>query len=151
MKQKEPEALAAALEAHPDYRVLRRLDVTQAWPALGGSEVSQAVVLDTETTGLDPAADEVIELALVKFEYSRATGEIGRVLEVYDGLECAQGAARFGARAVAQDLGDRIRIRDQGRPESARVSVGSGSKGLVSGCRGGGAGGGGRVAQGNRV
>jgi DNA polymerase-3 subunit epsilon len=87
MKEKGLEALAARLEGHPDFRVLRRLDVAREWPALQGEEVSQAVVLDTETTGMDATSDKVIELALVKFEYSRSSGEVGRVLDVYDGLE----------------------------------------------------------------
>ena len=81
------EALAGRLEAHPDYRVLRRLDVAREWPALSGSDVACGVVLDTETTGMDAERDKVIELALVKFEYDRNSGEVGRVLAVYDGLE----------------------------------------------------------------
>ena len=87
MNVKDAEKFAAELEAHPDYRVLRRLDVTRTSPALAGADVSQAVVLDTETTGMNSEKDKVIELALVKFEYSRETGEVGRVLGAYDGLE----------------------------------------------------------------
>jgi DNA polymerase III subunit epsilon len=87
MNGRDLETLAAQLDGHPNYRVLRRLDVAGEWPALEDADVSRAVVLDTETTGLDSATDKVIELALVKFEYSRATGEVGRVLGDYDGLE----------------------------------------------------------------
>ncbi len=87
MADRDAEALAAELERYPNYRVLRRLDPTLECPGVGGNQIGHAVILDTETTGMDPAADKVIELALVKFEYCRATGAAGRVLEVYDGLE----------------------------------------------------------------
>jgi len=84
---KDIEALLGRLEAHPDYRVLRRLDLTYPGEALSGAQVSHAVVLDTETTGMDLDRDRVIELGLVKFEYDRDSGAVGRVLGVYDGLE----------------------------------------------------------------
>ena len=87
MTAPDAEALAARLAEHPDYRVLRRLDVAREWPAVTGRGAGFAVVLDTETTGMDPATDKVIELALVKFEYSRESGAIGRVFDAYDGLE----------------------------------------------------------------
>src|SRR5512134_1075646 len=83
----EPETMAAQLEEHPDYRVLRRLDTSREWPALAGPTVRRAAIVDTETTGTDPASDKVIELAIVVFEYCRATGVAGRVLGRYDGLE----------------------------------------------------------------
>ena len=83
----EFEVMAAKLAAHPDYRVLRRLDVTRQRPALAGPTVRRAAIVDTETTGTDPTADKVIELAIVVFEYCHATGTVGRVLETYDALE----------------------------------------------------------------
>jgi DNA polymerase-3 subunit epsilon len=67
--------------------VLRRLDTARIVPALAGPTVRRAVVVDTETTGTDPAVDKVIELAVVAFEYCHATGIVGRVLGSYDGLE----------------------------------------------------------------
>jgi len=86
-REERSETIAVELEAHPDYRVLRRLDTARSVPALAGPTVRRAVVVDTETTGTDPAVDKVIELAVVAFEYCHATGTVGRVLGSYDGLE----------------------------------------------------------------
>lgn len=83
----ELEALAARLAAHPDYRVLRRLDAARQRPALAGPTVRRAAIVDTETTGTDAATDKVIELAIVVFEYCHASGTVGCVLDTYDGLE----------------------------------------------------------------
>ena len=79
--------MAAKLAAHPDYRVLRRLDTMRQRPALAGPTVRRAAIVDTETTGTDSTVDKVIELAIVVFEYCHATGTVGRVLETYDALE----------------------------------------------------------------
>jgi DNA polymerase-3 subunit epsilon len=74
-------SMANALEHSGDYRVLRRL-VPRALskPPLDGSKI--AVLLDFETTGLDTAKDEVIELGMIKFTYSDR-GEITAVVDTF--------------------------------------------------------------------
>jgi DNA polymerase-3 subunit epsilon len=82
-----PEAMAAVLEAHPDYQVQRRLKPRLQWPAAGSGDVTRVVILDTETTGLDAAKEVVIELALLRVDIDNLTGlPVGEV-QVYDGLE----------------------------------------------------------------
>lgn len=80
-------AAVALLEAHPDYRVLRRLEVATDFGVRPAAPLLSAVVIDTETTGMSRDGDQIIELALLRFEYSAATGEIARITEVYSGLE----------------------------------------------------------------
>ena len=80
------EAMARTLEAHPDYRVLRRLVPRLVFPAATGP-VATLLVLDTETTGLNAARDKVVELALLRVTVDLATGEPVGAVQVYDGLE----------------------------------------------------------------
>jgi DNA polymerase-3 subunit epsilon len=107
----EIEALAQELERHPDYKVLRRLTHTSVFnPALAGNKLCRGVVLDTETTGFDPQHDKVIELGMLLFDFDPVTGEIHKVLDVFDELEdrripnstrdhcCASHHRRDGAR-----------------------------------------------------
>jgi len=77
----------ALLEAHPDFRVLRRLAPAADFGVRPGGSTATAVVLDTETTGMSREGDQIIELALVRFEYAVETGDIARVTDVYSGLE----------------------------------------------------------------
>ncbi len=81
------QASAKALEAHPDYRVLRRLQPRLLWPPAQGQDVVRVMVLDTETTGLDHAKDKIIELALLRVDVDRATGLPAGPVQVYDELE----------------------------------------------------------------
>jgi DNA polymerase III subunit epsilon len=64
-------------EASPDFRLLRRIPAPRDWPSGDpAGETHRGVFVDTETTGLDLDTDEVIELALLPFEYERDTGAI---------------------------------------------------------------------------
>lgn len=82
-----PEALAQVLEAHPDYRVLRRLVPRKTFGHKAKGTKAKVLVLDTETTGLDWRKDKVIELALLLVEVDVDTGLPLKVLDVYDELE----------------------------------------------------------------
>lgn len=83
----DAERMAQALDAHPDYRVMRRLVPRVQWPQPTAMRVCTVVVLDTETTGLDASKEKIIELALLKVQIDLDTGvPIGEVT-VYDELE----------------------------------------------------------------
>jgi DNA polymerase-3 subunit epsilon len=62
-------AMAETLAKSPDYRVLRRLTPRTEFASSDGQVTKTVILLDVETTGLNTARDEVIELAMVKFTY----------------------------------------------------------------------------------
>jgi len=57
-----------------------------------------AAYIDCETTGLDAAKHELIELALVLFAYEPATGEVIGIVEEYTGLREPKGRIDDAAR-----------------------------------------------------
>lgn len=74
----DPEALAAALDGHRDYRVQRRVDGMDRRLRRGPRPAGLVgLVLDTETTGRDHRRHEVIELAMQRFLLDDA----GRIVE----------------------------------------------------------------------
>ncbi|MDA9406209.1 3'-5' exonuclease [Bradyrhizobium sp. CCBAU 45384] len=73
-------AMAEALSRSPDYRILRRLVARPRCMPTVGQGVRTGILLDTETTGLDHAKDEIIELGMVKFDYTQD----GRIVGVRD-------------------------------------------------------------------
>jgi DNA polymerase-3 subunit epsilon len=82
------EAMAQALDQHPDYKVLRRLVTKKEFhPTAPGQILQRGVVLDTETTGLSVDVDQVIELGMIVFEFDPVQGTIHSVVDVFDELE----------------------------------------------------------------
>ncbi len=70
--------MARALQESGEYRVLRRLVPRSRIEEADGQPTRQGLFVDVETTGLDPANDEIIELAMTRFTF----GLDGRIYEV---------------------------------------------------------------------
>jgi DNA polymerase-3 subunit epsilon len=72
------EAIAARLEASGEYRVLRKLALRPPAAAPLGARLRTGLFVDVETTGLDTARCEIIELAMAPFTYDLE----GRIFEI---------------------------------------------------------------------
>lgn len=91
-----PVGMFADIAACPeDFRLLRRVPLTKdleldwmpyRFEEAPADDVQSAVVLDTETTGLDPRSDDVIELSLVRCSFSRSRVVLLSVDACYDGF-----------------------------------------------------------------
>jgi len=84
----ELSSMAKKLSAHPDYKVLSRLQPCLDYgPAAPGVVTRRVLVLDTETTGLDHRTEQIIELAMLAVDVDIETGlPVGRV-EIYEDFE----------------------------------------------------------------
>jgi len=77
--------MAAALEASGFYRVLRKLQPRTRISEADGAPTRTGLFVDVETTGLDPARCEIIELAMVPFTYG-LDGQVFAIGEAFHRL-----------------------------------------------------------------
>jgi DNA polymerase-3 subunit epsilon len=77
-------AMAETLEQSGEYRVLRRLPLRQLF-STPTEPTKVGILFDVETTGLDTASDEVVELGMVKFSY-HPDGTVAAVLDTFSSL-----------------------------------------------------------------
>lgn len=78
----EEDEAAEALEATGDFRVLRRIPAWRDETPPEGARLKVGLMVDVETTGLDPETDSIIELAMVPFNYD-AAGHVYTVGEAF--------------------------------------------------------------------
>jgi len=76
--------MAEILSASGHFRVQRRLQPRRFVNAADRTPTRTGLLVDVETTGLDPYKDEVIELAMMPFTY----GLDGRIFEILEPFEC---------------------------------------------------------------
>jgi len=74
--------------ARGDYRVIRPLQIPTSYSdAQPPEKLITVAILDTETTGTNPARDKIIELGIVLVEVCPETGQAYRVIQVFNELE----------------------------------------------------------------
>lgn len=74
------------LESTGDYRIIKRFVPVEHYCTPTPEDIKIGIYIDTETTGINPNKEEIIELAMVPFEFDSA-GKIYRILPEYNSFQ----------------------------------------------------------------
>lgn len=80
------EQALARLSVSPDHRVLTRIGEFADKDVMPARSI-KVVVLDTESTGSDAGKDKLVELGMISMVVDLGTGEICKLIDVFDELE----------------------------------------------------------------
>ncbi len=71
-----------------EWKLIRKLHLPEKYNDPSGGEIKKGIVLDVEATGLSIGHDDVIQLALLPFEYEVSSGKILNIQKenAFDGL-----------------------------------------------------------------
>ena len=71
-----------------EWKLIRKLHLPEKYNDPSGGEIKKGIVLDGEATGLSIGHDDVIQLALLPFDYEVSSGKILNILkeDAFDGL-----------------------------------------------------------------
>ena len=86
MENNHYEKIAKELAETGDYKIIKRFEPVEFYNEGSSTDLKIGVYLDTETTGMDPDEDCIIELALVPFEFDKE-GNIYRLLPAYNAFQ----------------------------------------------------------------
>ena len=71
-----------------EWKLIRKLHLPEKYNDPSGGEIKKGIVLDVEATGLSIGHDDVIQLALLPFDYEVSSGKILNIQkeDAFDGL-----------------------------------------------------------------
>ena len=81
------EQMVKHLKATGCYRVIRKYEPRDRYSNPDASRKKKVMVVDVETTGLDPEQDKIIDLGFVRANFDPETGKLYDVIERYSGFE----------------------------------------------------------------
>lgn len=111
------ETMAEALARSPNYRVLRRLVPRPVSQPGIAQDCKTGILLDTETTGLVHAKDEIIELGMVKFDYT-PDGRVVGVRDTFSAFNEPSGPISAEVTALTGITDEMVAVRDSTRRPS---------------------------------